>query len=97
MARLTRDEFNTKYSEKIIDNDDLLIELMEDISDSITNDESEELQNLRLQLEAKKEEYDALKEKYKARFLNAVESDEKEVDEKPAELSEEEVIDIKEI
>ena len=33
MAKLGKDEFNKKYSEKISDNDDLLIELMEDISD----------------------------------------------------------------
>ena len=42
MAKLNKEEFNKKYSDMIKDNDDLLIALMEDFSDSISNDESEE-------------------------------------------------------
>ena len=30
MSKLGKEEFNKKYSEKIVGNDDLLIELMED-------------------------------------------------------------------
>lgn len=95
MARLTRDEFNKKYSERITDNDDLLIELMEDITDSITYEESEELKNLRYDLEKAKQDFLDLKEKYKQRFLNVIEDEEPKKDFE--ELKEEEIIDIKEI
>lgn len=95
MAKLNAEEFNNKYAEKIVDNDDLLIELMEDFSDSITPAEQEELENLKVELEKAKADFVELKEKYKQRFLSAVE-DKKE--EEPAEgLEEQEVIDIKEI
>lgn len=95
MAKLNAEEFNNKYAEKITENDDLLIELMEDFSDSITPAENEELENLKVELEKAQADYIELKEKYKQRFLSAVE-DKKE--EEPVEgLEEQEVIDIKEI
>ena len=65
---------------------------MEDITDSVSPDESEEHASERAELEKAKADYEELKEKYKARFLKAVESDEEEKD-----LEEKEVIDIKEI
>ena len=34
MAKLTLEELKKKYNEKIVDNDDLVIELMEDLTDS---------------------------------------------------------------
>ena len=97
MAKLTKDEFNKKYSEKITDNDDLLIELMEDASDSIleniSEDEMKELETLREDIAKKDAEIEDLKRKYKERFLSATEEKEEEVDE----YKEKEVIDIKEI
>lgn len=98
MAKLTKDEFNTKYSEKIVDNDDLLIELMEDFADSISSEENTELESLREEIEKSKNDFLELKRKYKERFLNAVTSEEKEEDvEDNEELKEEEIIDVKEI
>lgn len=94
MAKLSKDEFNTKYSEMITDNDDLLISLMEDFEDSISSDESSELEDLRIQLENSVNEVAELKKKYKERFLSAVEKKEEKEDDL---IEEQEVIDIKEI
>lgn len=95
MAKLGRDEFNKKYSEKITDNDELLIELMEDVADSMDNKESEELSKIKSELDDYKMKYDDLREKYKERFLSSEEMPrEKDIEEK---LEEKEVIDIREI
>ena len=93
MAKLGKDEFNKKYSEKIVDNDDLLIELMEDITDSV-DVESEELEKVKSELEDYKSKYDDLKSKYKERFLSSEDIPEEKEEEK---LEEKEVIDVKEI
>lgn len=95
MAKMTTDQFSTKYSELINDNDDLLIELMEDFSDSISNEESEELSELRTELEKARNDLTELKEKYKQRFMKAL-STEDEKDE-ILEEKEDKIIDIKEI
>ena len=101
MAKLGKDEFNKKYSEKIVDNDDLLIELMEDVSDSIEVGDSEELTKLKSELDDLKVKYEDLKEKYKERFLSSEEIKEEVKEEliDPEEdvLEEKEVVDIKEI
>ena len=94
MAKLGKEEFNKKYSEKIVDNDDLLIELMEDISDSVDM-KSEELEKIKAELDDYKAKYEDLKEKYKERFLSSEVPEEKE--EEKEELEEKEVIDVKEI
>lgn len=94
MAKLGKEEFNKKYSEKIVDNDDLLIELMEDVSDSVDK-ESEELEKVKAELDDYKNKYDDLKEKYKERFLSADEMPKEK--EEVKELDEKEVIDIREI
>ena len=95
MAKLTSEEFNNKYREKIVDNDDLLVELMEDFADSIPV--SEETETLRAELEQAQTDLEAAKRKYKERFFTIVEkSDEenkKEVDEEPTDK----IIDIKEV
>ena len=78
MAKLTKEEFNTKYSEKITDNDDLVIELMEDFSDSISEDEKAELDSLKEEIEKKDAEIVELKRKYKERFLDSAKTEEKE-------------------
>jgi len=91
MARLGKDEFNKKYSEKIND-DDLLIELMEDATDSFDNES--ELNSLKAELEQKNKEYEDLKAKYKERFLSSDELPKKEVIE---DIQEKEYVDIREI
>ena len=95
MAKMTSDQFSTKYSERITDNDDLLIELMEDFSDSISSDESEELSNLRIELEKAKNDFLELKEKYKQRFMKALSTEDEKDD--ILEEKEDKIIDIKEI
>lgn len=94
MAKLNKEEFNKKYSDMIKDNDDLLIALMEDFSDSISNDESEELANLKAELEEAKAKVVDITERYKARFLSAIEEP---AEEKEEEVEEKEVIDVTEI
>lgn len=91
MAKLGKDEFNKKYSEKIND-DDLLIELMEDATDSFDNES--EVNSLKEKLEQKEKEYEDLKAKYKERFLSSDELPKKEVIE---DIQEKEYVDIREI
>lgn len=86
MAKLSLEELNNKINSLEID-DDVKIELLEDVTDSFSNDNSEELDKIKTELVD-------LKEKYKQRFLS---SDEKKEDKKDDELEEKEIIDIKEI
>lgn len=94
MAKLSKDELLKKITEKITD-EDLVIELMEDISDSLdvsTEEEKKVLEDKINDLELKLED---LKTKYKERFLKGEVIE--EVKEEIEEPKEEEVIDIKEI
>lgn len=93
MAKLDKDAFLTKYSDKIKDNDDLVIELMEDIEDSFATD-SNELDRVKSELSKKTEEYDSLKERYKERFLSGVPKEEKPI---TPEVVEKNYIDIQDI
>ena len=77
MARYSAEELSGRINELELD-DDVKISLMEDITDSITPEESEELSSLKAEVEKVKAEYEELKDKYKARFLKVVESEEKE-------------------
>jgi hypothetical protein len=90
--KLSKDELKQKVNELVTDND-IAIQLLEDIEDSM---EVGEVDTAKIdELQAK---LDDLQEKYKQRFLKGDEKkdaeDKKEVDE---ELEEKEVIDIKEI
>lgn len=94
MAKLSKDELLKKITEKITD-EDLVIELMEDISDSLdvsAEEEKKVLEDKIAELELKLED---LKTKYKERFLKGEVIE--EVKEEIEEPKEEEVIDIKEI
>lgn len=95
MAKYSAEELSSRVNELELD-DDVKISLMEDITDSVTPDESEELAGVRAELEKAKADYEELKEKYKARFLKAVETEEKE-EVKDDDLEEKEVIDVKEL
>ena len=95
MAKYSAEELSSRINELELD-DDVKISLMEDITDSVSPDESEELASVRAELEKAKADYEELKEKYKARFLKAVDTEDvKEV--KDEELEEKEVIDVKEL
>lgn len=98
MAKLTKDEFKQKYNDLITDNDDLLISLLEDIEDTISeetfsSEEKQELETLREEISTKETEIEELKKKYKERFLSATDEEEP----KTEELEEKEVIDVREI
>lgn len=90
--KLSKEELKQKVNELVTDNE-IAIELLEDIEDSM---EVGEVDTTKIdELQAK---LDDLQEKYKQRFLKGDDKkdveDKKEVDE---ELEEKEVIDIKEI
>lgn len=90
--KLSKEELKQKVNELVTDND-IAIQLLEDIEDSM---EVGEIDTSKIdELQAK---LDDLQEKYKQRFLKGDDKkddeDKKEVDE---ELEEKEVIDIKEI
>ena len=95
--KLTKEELIKKISEKI-DDDELKMELLEDVADSVdvaeevtvSEDEMKELSN---KLEELSWKYEDLKTKYIERFLGGSEEveEEKETEEK------DEVIDVKEI
>jgi len=96
MAKYSAEELSSRVNDLELD-DEVKISLMEDITDSVSPDESEELAGLKAELEKKSIELDELKEKYKARFLKAVESEDVKEEVKDEDLEEKEVIDIKEI
>ena len=86
--KLSKEELKQKVNDLVADND-IAIQLLEDIEDSM---EVGEVDTTKIdELQAK---LDDLQEKYKQRFLKGDEVKKEEVDE---ELEEKEVIDIKEI
>lgn len=93
--KLSKEELKKKIDEKISD-DDLKIELLEDIEDSIDVSEDETEKVEKTAYDEVVAERDEIKRKYKERFLKGDdESDEDAEDDE--ELKEEEVIDVKEI
>lgn len=94
MAKKSASELS-EYINGLDLDDDVKISLMEDVTDSISPEESEELNRLKDEVNSYKEKYEEVKEKYKERFYSAVESDKKE--DIQEELQEKEVIDIREI
>ena len=95
MAKYSAEELSSRINDLELD-DEVKISLMEDITDSVSPDESEELASIKAELEKKSAEVEELKEKYKARFLKATEEVE-EKEEVQEDLEEKEVIDVKEI
>lgn len=96
MAKYSAEELSSRINELELD-DDVKISLMEDITDSVSPDESEELAGLKAEIEKAHADLEELKEKYKSRFLKAVESEEVKEEVKDEDLEEKEVIDIREI
>ena len=92
--KLSKEEFKKKIDEKISD-EDLKIELLEDIEDSIeVSDDSEKVE--KSAYDEVVAERDEIKRKYKERFFEGTEEKEEEKEDSE-ELKEEEVIDVKEI
>ena len=100
MAKLSKEELKQKLSDKITDNDDLVIELLEDIEDSfdveVNNSLQDELDSIKNEMISKEEEIATLKQKYKERFLSGVADSEEEIEVTP-EMNEEEYIDVRSI
>lgn len=92
MAKLTKDELLAKINEKLSDNSELAVELMEDISDSFDVDVSGYEQSI-ADANAK---YEELLQRYKDRFVSAEVIEEKEEVEEPTEENAE-VVDVKDI
>ena len=93
--KMSKDELIQKINEKVMD-EDVKIELMEDITDSMdveTETSTEDTQRI----EELEEKYKNLQEKYKQRFLQGEEKDDEKEDEKVDEYEEKEIVDIKEI
>ena len=93
--KLSKDELIAKINEKVMD-EDVKIELMEDITDSVetegsTNEEDKQ------RIEELEIKYKDLQEKYKERFLNSNTKEDKEDKEEMISNEEEKTIDIKEI
>lgn len=91
--KLSKEELSAKINDLEID-EEIKVALMEDIADSIDGSteatDGGELEELKIK-------YEALRDKYKERFLKGNdETEEKETDDEE-ELKEEEVIDVKEI
>ena len=90
MAKLTKEELIAKVNEKLADNGELAVELMEDITDSFSD--------VDLSGYVEKVVYDELLEKYKNRFLSPEEVKEEVIDEEEKVESEEDnVVDVEEI
>ena len=95
MTKLSKDEFITKINDKLGDNEELKVELMEDITDSFTEDKTE-LNEMTSKYEDMKSKYEDLQVKYKERFMNPIEVKDIEV-KNPYSGEEKEVIDIRDI
>lgn len=94
MAKLTKDELESKINTLEISEDDKII-LLEDIEDSFEVEDTSEKDS---EIESLKEEVESWKKKYKDRFLEKTEkSEEKSEEEKEEEFKEDEVIDVREI
>lgn len=88
MAKLSKEELIAKINERLADNSELAVELMEDVTDSWDVDTSE--------LDSLKVKYDELLQRYKDRFVSG---EEVTAEEKEPEVVEEDekVIDIQDI
>lgn len=93
--KLSKEELKAKINEKIAD-EDLKIELLEDIEDSIEVSEDTEKVDKTAYDEVVAER-DEIKRKYIERFLSGDENKDEEDEETEDEVKEEEVIDVKEI
>lgn len=95
MAKLSKEELLTKVEATGMSEDEK-ISFMEDITDSFTEPDTSEIDNLKEEMTKKDAEIEDLKAKYKARFLSK-EDIKEEIKEEPKEMEVKEVIDVKDI
>lgn len=98
MAKKSASELS-EYINGLDLDEDVKISLMEDISDSISSEDSEVITDLKSQVDEWKAKYEDVRTKYKERFYTADTSTNEKIqeDSDSEELEEKEVIDIKEI
>lgn len=94
MAKLTKEELIAKINDKLSDNSELAVELMEDITDSFVEFDASEYEK---QIEEEKSKYEDLLQRYKDRFVSADVIEEKEEVVEPAQEEVAEVVDVKDI
>ena len=95
--KLNKEDLKKKVNEIVTDND-VAIQLLEDIEDSMTEtNESVIDETAKKELEEIKWKYEDLKSKYKERFLKGDDKEDKEEKVDDEEMKEEEVVDVKEI
>lgn len=97
--KLSKQELKQRISDSIKDNDELVISLLEDVEDSMSEGSNDDVQmeTLKKENEELKWKYEDMKTRYKERFLAGVEEIKENPEEKIEEVEEKEVIDIKDI
>ena len=96
--KLSKEELKNKIP-NLVQDENAQIELLEDIEDSMVEGQSSENSEMEEKYTSLKAEYDALKTKYKERFLKGDDkkNDDNNDNDSDEGLQEKEVIDIKEI
>lgn len=98
--KLSKQELKQRISDSIKDNDELVISLLEDVEDSMSEGSNDDVQmeTLKKENEELKWKYEDMKTRYKERFLAGVDEIKENPEEKiEDEVEEKEVVDIKEI
>lgn len=97
--KLSKQELKQKISDSITDNEELVISLLEDIEDSMTEGDNQTVidETKAKELEELKWKYEDLQRKYKERFLETTEENKEDEDKEDEELKEEKIIDVQEI
>ena len=97
--KLSKQELKQRISDSIKDNDELVISLLEDVEDSMSEGSNDDVQmeTLKKENEDLKWKYEDMKTRYKERFLAGVDEIKENPEEKIEEVEEKEVVDIKDI
>lgn len=97
--KLSKQELKQRISDSIKDNDDLVISLLEDVEDSMSEGSNDDVQieTLKKEKEELEWKYNDIKTRYKERFLAGVDEIKENPEEKIEEVEEKKVIDIKDI
>lgn len=97
--KMSKQELKQRISDSIKDNDELVISLLEDVEDSMSEGSNDDVQmeTLKKENEDLKWKYEDMKTRYKERFLAGVDEIKENPEEKIEEVEEKEVVDIKDI
>ena len=97
--KMSKQELKQRISDSIKDNDELVISLLEDVEDSMSEGSNDDVQmeTLKKENEELKWKYEDMKTRYKERFLAGVDEIKENPEEKIEEVEEKEIVDIKEI